>query len=139
MRLFCCISSTNPFFLTLFLLILAARLGITAGSVFSKWIYIAIFIVFLGGIIILFFYVVSLTKPQKNVFLYPSKILLLGPILTGLYFQRTEHDNFKRILFHLYNYMNFQRLIYLTIVLFICLISVVKISENFKGALIRIW
>jgi hypothetical protein len=51
----------EPFFIARTLVLLRGVLGVMGGSYVCKWLFISIFIVFLGGIIILFFYIISLS------------------------------------------------------------------------------
>ena len=88
---------------------------------------------------VLFFYILRLSTPVKlqtsfkKRFIWPILILPLAGRLDAL---AVKGDNILR---HLFNSLGFQTLIYLALVLFLALIVVVKISENFKGRLLRIW
>lgn len=129
----------HPFALTCRLLILRAVLGLVAGEFLAKWLFISIFIVFLGGIIILFFYLVSLSRPYKMIEISPLSRTL---ILFLIFLIPTAHYNIipqNFFLFHLYNFLGFQALLILAFLLFLCLIIVVKLTENFKGGISRTW
>lgn len=129
--------SNNPILLCLSLIMLSLLSGVRLASSFSKWVIIAILLIFLGGIIIIFIYVTAIAGRQKFfiktslntlTFLISSFILVIltprvslrNPLLAPL----TELFNFSAPI-----------LMFLVFILLLTLVLSVKIVESFKGSL----
>lgn len=98
----------------------------------------AILLIFLGGIIIIFMYAVTLV-PNNKFILYFNKSLFVV-LFTTIFIHRIITFNYstpsiERVRRELFISLTRFRLFFLTNYLLITLFSVVKISEGFKGAL----
>ena len=107
----------------------------------SKWRIMAIVLIFLGGIIIVFLYAVTIrpnfvsTEPKNGIFF----LLLLTPFI---FLKQSENE----FLFHkdrihyvrqAFRSLNLINLFLLTFYLLLVLFIVIKISEGFKGAIVK--
>lgn len=130
----------HPLTLCLTLILLALTVGTLSGLSLIKWIFYAIILIFLGGIIIIFIYVTTLAGNEKFQirFLKPYHVLLLTTSII-IYFYLPSRALFKKETFmaHLYYSNTSVILAFLTILLLSVLIIVIKLAENFKGALIK--
>lgn len=125
----------TPFYITFGLLIIAMGVGLTGRYFVSGWLFICVIMVFLGGILILFFYVVSLRRQKKNRLQFNFLRLLIVLLLMIFFFtQKIYGGNEIYICSQLYYFSYSTRLYLLTLFLFLCLLAVSKITENFKGA-----
>lgn len=127
--------SFNPIFLSLMLILMSLFTGISLAIVFSKWLILAILLIFLGGIIIIFIYVTALAGRQK--FFYPQNSFLYLLAATALSAQAVHSPapslslaNIQEI-FH----FSFTSIILFILVLLVTLFIRVKLVESFKGAL----
>jgi len=130
----------HPLMLCLALILFALRAGRLRGLIFIKWIFYAIILIFLGGIIVVFIYVTTLAGNEKfHMNFAPSSLvfLILGAIF--IYFYSLRPTQFKKEIFisHIYFSSTTPLLWYLVIFLFTTLVVVVKLAENFKGTLIK--
>lgn len=126
----------NP--LILRILILLASLFIYFGlrQILSSWIGIALILIFLGGIIIIFLYITRLTSREK--FLVKKNYLFIFFFFFNFQYLRLNEKNFFfENLKELYFLEKFLVILLIIRYLLISLILLVKISENFKGALIK--
>lgn len=135
-RLFC----RHPLTLCLTLVLLAARVGVLRGIVYIKWIFYATVLIFLGGIIVVFIYVTTLAGNEKfQISLINPAFLVLILRLISIYVCSPKLSIFKKETFirHIYYTRSAPILCFLIIFLFRVLILVIKLAENFKGALIK--
>ena len=125
--------SKNPILLCILLILTSLTRGINLAFSFSKWVILAILLIFLGGIIIMFIYVTAISNTQKffspklNEFLIVIIFISLTPI----------NWSFSSSIFSLIELFNFN-LFCITIIVAILLIALflrVKLVESFKGAL----
>jgi len=134
--LFC----SHPLTLCLTLILLATTVGALRGLVFIKWIFYAVILIFLGGIIVVFIYITTLAGNEKF-HIAPLNPLFLIFTLNGslVYFYAPKLSQFKKEIFisHIYFSRATPFLWFLVIFLFRTLIIVIKLAENFKGTLIK--
>lgn len=130
----------HPLTLCLSIITLSSFIGIISGFIFIKWIFYAVALIFLGGIIVIFIYVTTLAGNEK--FLLPripsTVALTILLIFIGLS-QLPTTSEFKQELFitHTYSAPSIPVLCFLLIFLFRALFTVIKITESFKGALTK--
>lgn len=131
--------SSNPLVICLILIMLALIVGRISGIIYMKWIIYAIILIFLGGIMVVFIYVTRLAGNEKFI-LKPTLLLVWTSVIFFIrssfinLASQTKKENFMSHLFITSSSFILWRL---TIFLLITLIIVVKITENFKGALIK--
>lgn len=120
----------------MWLLVVSLVVGFIVGSHTRSWMFFSIVLLFTGGIIVLFRYMLTLVAIEKITF--PSRRLVLLVtwviIIFGGLLSETVYNNF-RILGGLYRSRQIFSLGFLAIYLFIVLLTVVKLALNFKGAL----
>lgn len=125
--------------LALILIIYALGLGCLVWLSFSKWIIIVILLVFLGGIIVVFIYAVILS-PNFLVFgVGVEPFVFVSMVVVIIVREKFQVNGVVGAEFigDLYFGINFIRIFILTIYLLFILFRVVKVSENFKGAVIK--
>jgi NADH-ubiquinone oxidoreductase chain 6 len=130
----------HPLSLCLMLIMLAVRVCVSRGLIFMKWISYAIILIFLGGIIVIFIYVTTLAGNEKFFLNRPSLLnLIIFLSFITIVSSLTIHSQFKKEAFirHIYYSSSLIILWFLIIFLFSTLIVIVKMSESFKGALIK--
>jgi len=143
----------NPLILCLYLVFIAVILRLIIFSEISVWLFNSLVLIFLGGIIILFLYLSTLSNNLKFYFSLFSfrgfRITLVGLMailtvgLTGLgpklellgYFpSRTEgFSNFSVLFFNIKT----PHLAFIITLLLLTLFTVVKLTESFKGSLVK--
>jgi NADH-ubiquinone oxidoreductase chain 6 len=131
---------SHPLTLCLTLILLAASIGALSGLVFIKWIFYAVILIFLGGIIVVFIYITTLAGNEKFHITLLNPWILVFIVRGGLiYFYAPKLSQFKKELFisHIYFSRATPFLWFLVIFLFRTLIIVIKLAENFKGTLIK--
>ena len=129
----------NPLSAAVLIILFRGISALFLGILISKWLFISIFIIFLGGIIIIFFYVIRLTKFKINLF---TKIEIIGfGILAALVFYYIQERSVKQSywLKRLFLSLTPEVILFLAFYLFIILIISVKITQSFKGSLLNAW
>lgn len=134
------IYSVHPLPLCLILILLAVRVGGLSGLVFSKWIFYAVVLIFLGGIIVVFIYVTTLAGNEKfhiNFTWNSCTLFLLSSVLVYIYAPKLTQLKKEIFIGHIYFSSTTFVLWFLLIFLLSTLIIVIKLAENFKGTLIK--
>jgi len=107
------------------------------GSFGLNWIFMAVVIIFLGGIIIVFIYASSLRFRKKNVLpLFPRKFLLGGVGLSLVFSLKLNFS--KRINFASYSVYSAHRasiLTFIAVYLLLILLILIKITRSREGPL----
>jgi len=131
--------ASNPLVLCLSLIILALFAGGIRGTLFMKWIIYAIILIFLGGIIVVFIYVTSLAGNEKFTVKPTYSLIAIGAIVfvNTASLKLRDQTKRERYMAHLFITSSSFILWVLTVFLLRTLIVVVKITESFKGALIK--
>jgi len=138
----------NPLILCIILVGLASVLATILQHLFSVWMFNALLLIFLGGIIVLFLYISILSNNEK-IYL-PSRLVRLAIVFLGLAWllsiqnylnYNTSNSSFRSEstfdITLLYHGLITPHLIFLITVLIVALFCVVKITEGFKGSLIK--
>merc|ERR1712113_636738 len=138
----------TPLMLCIILVILSSTLGVILQHLFSVWIFNALMLIFLGGIIVLFLYISILSNNEKMQI--PARVRNIGLIfLLGLFVFNTQ--NFFSLLTCnsgtrsevatdtslIYHGLMSPHILFLIGVLIVALFCVVKMTEGFKGSLIK--
>lgn len=128
-------NSLNPIFLCLTLISLSLIAGRILALTSTKWLLIAVMLIFLGGMIVMFIYVTALRQSHKFFFSAPrvssiSTFILLLRVFFYLPTSSSAPDRMQELYHH--SFFNLTIIIvFLLWTLFLC----VKLVENFKGAL----
>lgn len=137
----------NPLILCIVLVALASVLATVLQHLFSVWIFNALLLIFLGGIIVLFLYISILSNNEK--IHLNSKLVTLILVFFGLvwalsnqglnYITYNSNCGNESILDTtlLYHDLITPHLIFLITILIVALFCVVKMTEGFKGSLIK--
>merc|ERR1712038_428671 len=120
----------NPLMLCIILVILSSTLGVILQHLFSVWIFNALMLIFLGGIIVLFLYISILSNNEKMQI--PARVRNIG--LTCNSGTRSEVATDTSLIYH--GLMS-PHILFLIGVLIVALFCVVKMTEGFKGSLIK--
>lgn len=134
------IMTTNPFGIGLLILFIALLIASFYASLISSWLAFLIFLIYIGGILVIFAYFLALTPNTPISFSSSSLIssltlfLITLLYLPSLFTWRIPIKSSKLIesIFTLYN---FSILISLTLILFLSIVVIVKISRSNKGPL----
>ena len=138
------ITATHPIVITFYLVIISLLIGLFLLIKVSSWRINAIILIFLGGIIVLFIYISVLRNEDKITMGGKNKFICLYLVVTffcthefvGINYSEYIHSlkNFSFLIKPLFISGFFLSIRYLLITLF----SVVKITESFKGSLIKL-
>nr|AVN67464.1 NADH dehydrogenase subunit 6 [Gyna capucina] len=141
----------HPLAMGMLLLIQTSFIAMITGMIYqSFWFSYILFLIFIGGMLVLFIYVTSLAS--NELFLFSTKLimftLIILPTLIWLFYstnftlQNSESNSFHMMnsistlpLIKLYNFPTSIITITLALYLFLTLIAVVKITNIFKGPL----
>lgn len=130
--------ATSPVSIGLIILRIALLLAIFYASTLSSWVALLIFLLYVGGMLVIFSYFVALT-PNQQLFsnTYITIVVRLLIILTLLLTNTLTPINktFHPITTTLYSYANTPILLILATLLLFAIIIVVKISIQSKGPL----
>lgn len=129
---------TTPLPFCLILVLLSGVVATMRGLSVSKWIFCTIFLIFLGGIMVMFLYVCSLAINEKLIFIKGlTTMFFLGLIIFNRFgFKLTKLNN---SLWELYQYRWSPIIGFFIFYLLIALMLSVKFSQSFKGALSKTW
>jgi len=129
--------------MALTLIIYALVVGGWAWAILSKWSIIAIILIFLGGIIIVFLYAVTINPNYLVISNKFNKNFLGASIFFIVFWNRKDIMPFIRIrenshfISQTFAQLNLINLFILTFYLLFVLFVVIKISEGFKGAIVK--
>lgn len=130
------IYTNSPFYISLRLVGLAVSMSFILGLKLFNWLFFAIAIIFLGGIIVIFLYITRLLRNEKLFFRSRLKIRLPLLVLAVLPVRIIETQiNYNKILLFCFFETNATALMFSVFYLLMTLFVVVKICESFKGAL----
>ena len=132
------ILSFTPLLLGLWVLIIAIVISVIIGIVSTSWFGFIVFLIYVGGMLVIFVYFAAIQPNQQISFLlivrltiYITAILIVINISGSL--NSLLED--QTILSSLYVFINIPLLVFLALVLFLVLVAVVKISILFQGPL----
>lgn len=137
-------TSSTPLTLGFIILILALALALTTATITSTWFGFIIFLIYIGGILVIFAYFAALI-PNSSPSLIVTTISLISVFtLLIIYFYPYAPTLSQTLLTPINNTLpalalfssnNLLPLLLLALILFLALISVVKISNLFAGPL----
>nr|ACT80227.1 NADH dehydrogenase subunit 6 [Mayetiola destructor] len=144
------LNSNNPLIMMLILIIQTLLISIMLGKMnLSFWMSFIIFLIFIGGMLILFMYMISLLNNYKTINLNKSiYIFFLIIILTMMFFNLNYNNNNEMLIFNklihfntenllnilkLYNMPNLIINLMLVIYLFLMMIISSKITNYYMG------
>lgn len=130
--------TVNPLSIALTIILLALILSLTFSLFISSWYSFLIFLIYVGGILVIFSYFVALTPNQQNLSpLYPIVIIIsiLLIIFTNLNLPQPSILNYSPQTNLIYITSNSTILIILALILLFTIIVVVKICIHTKGPL----
>jgi len=133
-------AAINPLTIGLLILLLALLLSITFATSMSSWIALLIFLIYVGGILVIFSYFVAITPNQNlsvivliNILISSIFVLLfiryILNILTPINIEYVPQINI------IYEKYNISILIILALILLFTIVVVVKVSIHNKGPL----
>lgn len=129
--------SNTPLTTGLLILLIALCTSTIYATLLSSWFAFLIFLIYIGGILVIFSYFVALTPNQEKHFITLNLLIIpIIIILTISIFSRTPHIFIPNhsILF-LFLSFNSSLLILLALLLFLTIVIIVKITMLSKGAL----
>lgn len=135
---FCISLATNPLSLGLLILLTALTLSMTFATSISSWVALLIFLIYVGGILVIFSYFVSIIPNQTISPTIPIIIILIFCTfiaLTIIFLSPPILSTHITQLNIMYNHKNFRILIVLASILIFTIVIVVKVSLLKKGAL----
>jgi len=135
---FCISLATSPLRLGLLILLTALTLSITFATSISSWVALLIFLIYVGGILVIFSYFVSIIPNQTISSVIPLALLIsiiLLSIGSFLFLSPPIFYTYLSQINTLYNYKNIGILLILALLLLFTIVIVVKISSSKKGAL----
>ena len=128
--------SHSPLSSGLLILLIAISLATLYALLISSWFAFLIFLIYIGGILVIFSYFVALTPNQKKISLAPIiPILLTILILTTISPHNTHHLFLNHHISSLYWPSNTSILILLSLLLLLAIIIIVNITNLIKGPL----
>lgn len=130
------IISTTPLSLSLSLILLTSSVALLLGFQVSKWLRLALLIIFIGGIIVIFLYISSLSPNTKVQFSWPS-LWALAPIAALLFPPLITSTSLSPI-FWLFQPSSRGLLLFIVFYLILILFLVVKITDKMKGAIAQL-
>jgi len=130
----------NPLTIGVIILLLALILAITFSISISSWVALLIFLIYIGGILVIFSYFVAITPNQNLPIVTIIRIIIISilalrfityvlEIAPPINYTYTSQTNI------IYEKLNIISLIMLALILLFTIVVVVKISTNSKGPL----
>ena len=130
----------NPLTIGLIILFLALTLSVIFSLSISSWVALLIFLIYIGGILVIFSYFVAIT-PNQNLSVIAVISILLSSILILIFISfmldmlipiNIAYSTQTNIIYEQYN---IQTLIILALILLFTMVVVVKVSIHNKGPL----
>lgn len=132
--------SSTPISLGIRILIIALLLSCTFASIMSSWFAFLIFLIYIGGILVIFAYFLALTPNQHSIPILNLPILVLSLLTLYFIFSISEikiisiGDFIDGFIF-LYRQFNSPLLILFVFILLLAIVIVVKLTYRSKGPL----
>lgn len=127
-----CLFTVNPTFLIIWLIILSILIRGMFLMILNSWIRYAVILLFTGGIIVLFRYILSLIMSSKIRFFSSTKTILISWFFFAV-FKSTELNSNYWTLSNLFFQSRNLLLMILAIYLLIVLLSIVNIARSNSG------
>jgi hypothetical protein len=124
----------SPRFLIMWLVILSFYLGLILRKILSSWVIYSIVLLFTGGIMVLFMYILTLVSSIKVLFFQArGKLSILVISVVVICFFTPNELNREVNLSNIFIINTRSYILLLASYLFIVLLAVVKLSETYKG------
>lgn len=132
-----------PLTLGLWIIILSVSMSVSIFSSRLSWFRFILFLIYIGGILIIFSYFSALSPNQHLTLIIPSLLFLLTLTIISLIFlpsltlsSSLSPDLFSpACIFYIFINKNIRTITFLAIILFLALVVVTKVSLQFKGPL----
>nr|AOR07214.1 NADH dehydrogenase subunit 6 [Mesenchytraeus antaeus] len=137
---FTAFAAMNPLTMGLLILMLALLLSITFAMSMSSWIALLIFLIYIGGMLVMFSYFVAIT-PNQNLSVMVLLSMLISSIITLMFIAYTLdmltpiNTMYTSQINIMYEKYNIPILIMLALILLFTMVVVVKVSIHNKGPL----
>nr|AOY39900.1 NADH dehydrogenase subunit 6 [Scolytinae sp. BMNH 1039905] len=132
----------HPLSISIALIIQAMLAALSTGTLFNSfWFGFTLFLVMVGGVMVLFVYMTSIASSEKFKSPSPKKLILMTvaiAVLTTMTTKNIPSKNSYKLTETFMEYFNpntMQMMIFLMVYLFVALIAVVKISDKNSGPL----
>lgn len=135
------IITTNPLGIGLLILIIALLVASLYAASISSWLAFLIFLIYIGGILVIFAYFLALTPNIPISYLSSwgvsslTFLLLTISLSPSSFSWRMPLKSSPKLIEIIFNPHNFSLLILLTLILFFSIVIIVKISQSNKGPL----
>nr|YP_010183539.1 NADH dehydrogenase subunit 6 [Drawida gisti]QVG61468.1 NADH dehydrogenase subunit 6 [Drawida gisti] len=132
--------SSTPISLGVSILIMALLLSCTFASFLSSWFAFLIFLIYIGGMLVMFAYFLALTPNQHNIPMFNLPVLILSLLVMYFIFFVTDMkvvsmSDFTESFVFLYSQFNSPILILFVLLLLLAMVIVVKLTYRSKGPL----
>lgn len=130
----------NPLTLGILILYIALVLSLTFSSSISSWVALLIFLIYIGGMLVIFSYFVAIT-PNQSLYIYTViSIIILSSLLLLLIsytcsISPSTNIEYSKQANIIYETFNVRILIALALILLFSIVVVVKVSTHNKGPL----
>lgn len=139
---FSIILTPSPLVLGVWILSTALFISIFLGTATFSWVGFLVFLIYVGGILVIFAYFTAIQPNQfiqaNNIFIIWSITIILFSLILFLPYTTiltSINTNPKPSILSLYLFPNIPALIFLAIILFLALVAVVKVSKSLLGPL----
>lgn len=139
-----CIYSVNTLNLGIMILVLSIRISVLIRLYYLSWLSLIFFIIYVGGLLVLFFYLSSLNyNPvfiqkihfRNKVIIKINNIILLYLIRLYYFFKINNYSSARNYRSNLFIMEEFKSIILIGLVLLVLLWLVTKVTLNTRGAL----
>lgn len=135
-----------PLIMCLLLILISATIRGAYAIVLSKWLCYSVILIFLGGIIVVFLYVrtmslrIKISLPSgKPEALALATLIMRGSTLFVRAFTDLAFLNFENVTRQAFGLSNLSVVILLVCFLLAALFGVVRLAQGFKGAILKSW
>nr|AOY40004.1 NADH dehydrogenase subunit 6 [Hypothenemus sp. BMNH 1040235] len=132
----------HPLSMGMALILQALLTALTSGLIYKNfWFSYVLFLVMIGGVMVMFIYMTSIASNEKFKMPSPEKLIFTGTIMMIIMFKNNKEMlpskdlEMSLSLSKFFNFPKMQMTILLMIYLFVALIAVVKISNKTMGPL----
>lgn len=131
------ILSINPLTMGIVILSISLILTLTYSLILTSWIAFLIFLIYVGGILVIFTYFVALTPNQQtSIIIVPLLLIFIASlILTRFTKNLPVSPSTNKFIYTFYQVNNIQLLLVLALILLFTIVVVVKLVINNKGPL----
>ncbi len=132
------VRANNPLSISIIMVLISLLVASMAGIYNSSWLFLVIALIFLGGIIVIFLYLSTLSLSDKLTSPKIRNLVIILVVITPIISLRWKFSNFN-ISKSFMEPLAISNIIFLITYLLLALILAVKLSQSFKGAIIKKW